>query len=328
LGLVFSDYDHLLNALQIWTNAGKLPTRDRDLLAALKQTSSITDFIQRLNTIRARLDITDDEAQGRFRRGLKKEIRVKIDSTSLTWTDLATMQREALKQEGVTNYQSTGAPVTFGDGMDVDATEIYAAEIVKKPFKKLTDGERNFLTKNNGCFRCRKINVDHRANTCPSFQLAAQRNVETLEVAVASIASDVGVFSEDFDRYDITDLAPPLRPTTGHGIKSDLNKNLLNNLNIPQFVSKDREPGDWMLNKEISAELFAQWGQPKVDLFASKRNKQAEFFYRNPMDKSKPTSGCLGNDAFAAKWHSEELLYANPPWNLTERVIEKLKKER
>jgi hypothetical protein len=46
------------------------------------------------------------------------------------------------------------------------------------------------------------------------------------------------------------------------------------------------------------------------------------------LDKSKPTSGCLGNDAFAAKWHSEELLYANPPWNLTERVIEKLKKER
>jgi hypothetical protein len=104
LGLVFSDYDHLLNALQIRTNAGKLPTRDRDLLAALKQTSSITYFIQRLNTIRARLDITDDEAQDRFRRGLKKEIRVKVDSTSLTWTDLAKMQIEALKQEGVTNY--------------------------------------------------------------------------------------------------------------------------------------------------------------------------------------------------------------------------------
>jgi len=223
LGVVFRDHMQLLDALEIFTNAGKLPTRDRDLLAALKQTSSVTDFIQRLSNITARLTITDDEAQDRFRRGLKKEIRSKVDSTSLIWTDLATMQSEALKQEGVTNYQSTGAPVTFGDGMDVDATEIYAAEIVKKPFKKLTDGERNFLTKNNGCFRCRKINVDHRANTCPSFQLAAQQNVETLEVAVASIASDVGVFSEDFDRYDITVLAPPLRPTTIHGTKSDLN---------------------------------------------------------------------------------------------------------
>jgi hypothetical protein len=104
------------------------------------------------------------------------------------------------------------------------------------------------------------------------------------------------------------------------------NKNSLKNLNKPLVTNQ--EPGDWMLNKEISAELFAQWGQPKIDLFASKRNKQAEFFYRNALDKSKSTSGCLGNDAFAAKWHSEELLYAHPPWNLTERLIDKLKKER
>ena len=111
---------------------------------------------------------------------------------------------------------------------------------------------------------------------------------------------------------------------TGNATAQMQSGNATNNLRI----NKDRETGDWMLNKEISAELFVQWGQPKIDLFASKRNKQAEFFYRNPLDKSKPTSGCLGNDAFAAKWHSEELLYANPPWDLTEKLIAKLKKER
>jgi hypothetical protein len=132
LNTVFADYHHLLGALEAWTNAGKLPTRDRDLLAELKQTSSVTDLIQRLSNIRARLTITDGEAQDRFRRGLKKEIRIKVDSTSLLWPDVTALQKEALKQEGVTNYQrSSGAPIpttndasAFGDNMEVDATEI------------------------------------------------------------------------------------------------------------------------------------------------------------------------------------------------------------
>jgi hypothetical protein len=165
-------------------------------LAVLKQTSSVTDFIQSLSNITARLSITDDEAQDRFRRGLKKEIRAKVDSTSLTWNTVADLQSEALKQEGVTNYQRITNNDFAKDDMEVDATEIMAAEVQKRPFKKLTDSERIFLSKNNGCFRCRKINVSHRADACPSRfdQRFDQKAVETLEVAVASITSDVGYF--------------------------------------------------------------------------------------------------------------------------------------
>ena len=107
LGVVFRNHTQLLDSLEIFTNAGKLPTRDRDLLAILKQTSSVTDLIQRLSNITARLTITDEEAQDRFRRALKKEIRSKVDSTSLTWNSVADLQSEALKQEGVNNYQRT-----------------------------------------------------------------------------------------------------------------------------------------------------------------------------------------------------------------------------
>ena len=83
-----------------------------------------------------------------------------------------------------------------------------------------------------------------------------------------------------------------------------------------------------MLNKRISQQLFEKWGQPKIDLFASNKNKQADFFYRKPHATTKPGEGCLGNDAFAAKWHENELLYANPPWELTEKLIAKVKTER
>ena len=33
-------------------------------------------------------------------------------------------------------------------------------------WKRLTDGQREYLDQHNGCFKCRKINVNHRANTC------------------------------------------------------------------------------------------------------------------------------------------------------------------
>jgi hypothetical protein len=39
----------------------------------------------------------------------------------------------------------------------------------------------------------------------------------------------------------------------------------------------EREKGDWMLNPTISEKIFATWGQPKIDLFASNANKQAAY---------------------------------------------------
>ena len=356
LNRVFGNYINLLDALGIFVNSGKLPTRDRDLLAALKQTSTVTDLIQRLGNIMARLNITDDEAKDKFRRSLKTEIRLRVDSTSLEWPNLATLQQEALKQEGVNNYQRAGKfpspqdhsvdPGPLGDRMDVDATEVMAAEVQRRPFKKLTEAERNFLTKNNGCFRCRKINANHRADTCPSRgQQTPGENQEIEAVIPAFEEVELEVGDEGLEgeyRYLINNIATRPHPTTeDHGgetqarVKFKQNKTLSKlsystsqNPNYPAPIHQPRDTGDWMLNKAIAKSLFEKWGQPKIDLFASSKNKQAEFYYRNPLSRSKPGEGCLGNDAFESRWHEDELLYANPPWELTKQLIEKIKTQQ
>jgi hypothetical protein len=39
--------------------------------------------------------------------------------------------------------------------------------------------------------------------------------------------------------------------------------------------------------------------------------------------------GCLGEDALNASWSfQKDLVYANPPWSLAERVINKIKRDR
>ena len=48
----------------------------------------------------------------------------------------------------------------------------------------------------------------------------------------------------------------------------------------PTLPRIEREKGDWMLNPTISEQIFATWGQPKIDLFASNANKQATYYYR------------------------------------------------
>jgi hypothetical protein len=76
---------------------------------------------------------------------------------------------------------------------------------------------------------------------------------------------------------------------TGNATAQMQSGNATHNLRI----NKDRETGDWMLNKEISAELFAQWGQPKIDLFASKRIPLACFFLKRISRSSKKNSAFL-----------------------------------
>jgi hypothetical protein len=54
-----------------------------------------------------------------------------------------------------------------------------------------------------------------------------------------------------------------------------------------------------MVNRDIAADLFKAWYTPTIDLFATSKNKQAEFYYRKPSDKyTDNPSGCLGQDAF------------------------------
>jgi hypothetical protein len=54
-----------------------------------------------------------------------------------------------------------------------------------KRLNKLTDEERAYLQANNGCFKCRQINVDHVARNCPD-ELYTENQAPTAPAATSS----------------------------------------------------------------------------------------------------------------------------------------------
>jgi hypothetical protein len=78
----------------------------------------------------------------------------------------------------------------------------------------------------------------------------------------------------------------------------------------------------------VTKQIFGEWGNPTVDLFASAINSQAPFYYRAPEPDLPMAKGCLGEDSFAITWDFQETVYCNPPWKSIERAIEKIIKDK
>ena len=87
-------------------------------------------------------------------------------------------------------------------------------------------------------------------------------------------------------------------------------------------VMKDRS--DWMLNPQIFHHIQVRWGPLEVDLFASRLSTQLKRFFSWRPD---PEAEAL--DAFNQDW---TILrgrgYANPPWNLVGRVLNKVRQQK
>ena len=100
-------------------------------------------------------------------------------------------------------------------------------------------------------------------------------------------------------------------------------------INIPKSNSRSFSANDdWQLNPDIATKLFNRWGRPKIDLFATVRNRQSHFYFRKESELPMG-DGCLGEDALRASWDfSKDLVYANPPWELADKVIAKIKRDR
>ena len=79
---------------------------------------------------------------------------------------------------------------------------------------------------------------------------------------------------------------------------------------------------DWKLNPEIFSKLEALWGPYKIDLFASRLNKQVEDFF-----SWHPEPGSKGIDAFKQSRKNQKAL-ANPPFNLIGKVLSKVQQEK
>ena len=65
------------------------------------------------------------------------------------------------------------------------------------------------------------------------------------------------------------------------------------------------------------------YGEPTIDLFATRINTQLPLLY-----SWKPDPEALGTDAFSFNWNSKPSLYAFPPFRIIKDVIQKLREEK
>lgn len=65
--------------------------------------------------------------------------------------------------------------------MDWTPTPVTSAAL-----KPLTDNERQYLRKNEGCFRCRKVRAGHLAKDCPNGQVQIKATTTTPNIALAT----------------------------------------------------------------------------------------------------------------------------------------------
>ena len=78
---------------------------------------------------------------------------------------------------------------------------------------------------------------------------------------------------------------------------------------------------EWSLNDDIFDYLCTVYGQPDIDLFASRLNKKLSRYY-----SLFPDPYAIGINAFAHKW--DEFLYIYSPFNLINRILRKIKEDQ
>ena len=75
---------------------------------------------------------------------------------------------------------------------------------------------------------------------------------------------------------------------------------------------------EWMLDKSVFCKLTEIWGEPQLDIFASRLNTQCKNYI-----SWKPDPGALFIDAFTINWsHSKN--YLSPPFTLVNRCLQKI----
>ncbi|XP_073409965.1 uncharacterized protein [Dendrobates tinctorius] len=80
--------------------------------------------------------------------------------------------------------------------------------------------------------------------------------------------------------------------------------------------------GEWCLNQKVFRDIVALWGQPEVDLFATKENRQIKIFASlSPSDHPDIL------DALLTPWNFN-LAYAFPPLILLPQVIRKIRDDK
>lgn len=79
---------------------------------------------------------------------------------------------------------------------------------------------------------------------------------------------------------------------------------------------------EWMLNREVFLRVINLFGEPNIDLFASRLNAQLDKYV-----SWKPDPGAVACDAFTLDWHSY-FFYAFPPFSLISKCLRKVEHDK
>lgn len=94
-------------------------------------------------------------------------------------------------------------------------------------------------------------------------------------------------------------------------------------LNEADYDSRNHNDNiEWMLDSKVVETILGLWDMPKIDMFASRLNKQMQRFV-----SWKPDPEAEFVDAFAMTW-SDIYFYAFPPFSLVPRLMVKLREEK
>ena len=307
----------------------------------------------KLEVAKAGDEITLDEAY---------RIAAACDETS----NYAYRNSQNLRQSETNYRQPFQSNLHRGTPMDVDNFDRKTQNTRNHP--SLSREEKEKLVKSNGCFYCRKNNVNHNARNCPEKRNQNDQHAVDLEpedLAESTSEEDSEGYVIDANLVDSNDLKrstdyrkhyfyinkfnfyEPLFDFTSEceitkTIITKSEKNELSDVPVPQEVfTLDRsqkrnniskieikDHSDWQLNPTVAANIFKKWGEPAIDLFASHKNKQAPFYYRKPAPGLPMAEGCIGEDAFSISWDMNNTVYCNPPWTDISLVIEKIIRDK
>ena len=74
---------------------------------------------------------------------------------------------------------------------------------------------------------------------------------------------------------------------------------------------------EWSLAPSVFNELTATWGEPDIDMFASRLNYKVSQYVA-----WKPDPGAIAIDAFTLDWSRYKLIYCFPPFSLIGKVLQ------
>jgi hypothetical protein len=353
-GLVFDTVKLFLAELKGHCNLNDDENKNEDAFNDLTQTGTVSAYVNTFEELRLKLaDVSESEAYRRFLGGLKQHVRKAVRreaAHSKTKLTLAQAIEFALVEDPShvnRNPAATPRAATPRRDRDPDAMDLDTVD-ARGRLLPLSEAQRKYLSEKGGCFACRRLGHMQGSPDCPKNRNpnpdtsrrptgAGNRNAVT-NVEVDEVESENqpdGDYDSDCDGYLEANLGIP--KNSGYEEADEVSIAIKKESHDWRVVEPDRDQigqiritnDDWQLNPSISQKLFERWGSPKVDLFASSRNKQAHFYYRKKSGLLKG-EGCIGEDALKASWAftEQELVYANPPWELAEKVISKLKRDQ